>query len=121
MRLKVIISLWISLIVLASCEHRADYLNWSRKVANYCKYVKYSEESKRYECGPKLGEFYTYIIIHPDYILPKNPIYPLVAYDGNDNVVMVGGNGRGQIWRMIKFEIVGICEGDENRNERSLL
>ena len=45
------------------------------------------------------------IIIHPDYILPKNPIYPLVAYDGNDNVVMVGGNGRGQIWRMIKFEI----------------
>ena len=104
MRLKVIISLWISLIVLGNCEHRADYLNWSRKVANYCKYVKYSEESKRYECGPKLGEFYTYIIIHPDYILPKNPIYPLVAYDGNDNVVMVGGNGRGQIWRMIKFE-----------------
>ena len=104
MGLKVIIVLWISLIVLASCEHRADYLNWSRKVANYCKYVKYSEESKRYECGPKLGEFYTYIIIHPDYILPKNPIYPLVAYDGNDNVVMVGGNGRGQIWRMIKFE-----------------
>ena len=105
MRLKVIISLWISLVILASCEHRADYLNWSRKVANYCKYVKYSEESKRYECGPKLGEFYTYIIIHPDYILPKNPIYPLVAYDGNDNVVMVGGNGKGQIWRMIKFEI----------------
>ena len=105
MRLKVMIGLWISLIVLGNCEHRADYLNWSRKVANYCKYVKYSEESKRYECGPKLGEFYTYIIIHPDYILPKNPIYPLVAYDGNDNVVMVGGNGRGQIWRMIKFEI----------------
>ena len=105
MRLKVIISLWISLIVLASCEHRADYLNWSRKVANYCKYVKFSEESKRYECGPKLGEFYTYIIVHPDYDLPKNPIYPLVAYDGNDNVVMVGGNGKGQIWRMIKFEI----------------
>ena len=104
MRLKAIISLWISLIVLGNCEHRADYLNWSRKVANYCKYVKYSEESKRYECGPKLGEFYAYIIIHPDYILPKNPIYPLVAYDGNDNVVMVGGNGRGQIWRMIKFE-----------------
>ena len=104
MRLKLIISLWISLIVLGNCEHRADYLNWSRKVANYCKYVKYSEESKRYECGPKLGEFYTYIIIHPDYILPKNPIYPLVAYDGNDNVVMVGGNGIGQIWRMIKFE-----------------
>ena len=105
MRLKLIIGLWISLIVLASCEERADYLNWSRKVANYCKYVKYSEESKRYECGPKLGEFYTYIIVHPDYDLPKNPIYPLVAYDGNDNVVMVGGNERGQIWRMIKFEI----------------
>ena len=104
MRLKLIIGLWISLIVLASCEHRADYLNWSRKVAKFCKYVKYSEESKRYECGPKLGEFYAYIIIHPDYILPKNPINPLVAYDGNDNVVMVGGNGRGQIWRMIKFE-----------------
>ena len=104
MRLKVIIGLWISLIVLASCEERADYLNWSRKVAKFCKYVKYSEESKRYECGPKLGEFYTYIIVHPDYDLPKNPIYPLVAYDGNDNVVMVGGNGRGQIWRMIKFE-----------------
>ena len=104
MRLKAIISLWISLIVLGNCEHRADYLNWSRKIAKFCKYVKYSEESKRYECGPKLGEFYTYIIIHPDYILPKNPIYPLVAYDGNDNVVMVGGNGKGQIWRMIKFE-----------------
>ena len=105
MRLKLIIGLWISLVILASCEERADYLNWSRKVANYCKYVKFSEESKRYECGPKLGEFYTYIIVHPDYDLPKNPIYPLVAYDGNDNVVMVGGNGRGQIWRMIKFEI----------------
>ena len=105
MRLKLIIGLWISLIILASCEERADYLNWSRKVANYCRYVKFSEESKRYECGPKLGEFYTYIIVHPDYDLPKNPIYPLVAYDGNDNVVMVGGNGRGQIWRMIKFEI----------------
>ena len=105
MRLKVIIGLWISLVILASCEERADYLNWSRKVANYCKYVKFSEESKRYECGPKLGEFYTYIIVHPDYDLPKNPIYPLVAYDKQDNVVMVGGNGKGQIWRMIKFEI----------------
>ena len=105
MRLKVIISLWISLVILASCEERADYLNWSRKVANYCRYVKFSEESKRYECGPKLGEFYTYIIVHPDYDLPKNPIYPLVAYDKQDNVVMVGGNGKGQIWRMIKFEI----------------
>ena len=105
MRLKLIIGLWISLVILASCEERADYLNWSRKVANYCKYVKFSEESKRYECGPKLGEFYTYIIVHPDYDLPKNPIYPLVAYDKQDNVVMVGGNGKGQIWRMIKFEI----------------
>ena len=105
MRLKVIIGLWISLVILGSCEERADYLNWSRKVANYCKYVKFSEESKRYECGPKLGEFYTYIIVHPDYDLPKNPIYPLVAYDKQDNVVMVGGNGKGQIWRMIKFEI----------------
>ena len=105
MRLKLIIGLWISLVILGSCEERADYLNWSRKVANYCKYVKFSEESKRYECGPKLGEFYTYIIVHPDYDLPKNPIYPLVAYDKQDNVVMVGGNGRGQIWRMIKFEI----------------
>ena len=105
MRLKLIIGLWISLVILGSCEERADYLNWSRKVANYCKYVKFSEESKRYECGPKLGEFYTYIIVHPDYDLPKNPIYPLVAYDKQDNVVMVGGNGKGQIWRMIKFEI----------------
>ena len=104
-RLKIVIGLWIGVIILGSCEERADYLNWSRKVANYCKYVKYSEESKRYECGPKLGEFYTYIIVHPDYILPKNPIYPLVAYDGKDNVVMVGGNEKGQIWRMIKFEI----------------
>ena len=104
MKLRIIMSLWIGVMILASCEERADYLNWSRKVANYCKYVKYSEESKRYECGPKLGEFYTYIIIHPDYILPKNPIYPLVAYDRNDNVVMVGGNVKGQIWRMIKFE-----------------
>ena len=104
-RLRIIIGLWIGVIILGSCEERADYLNWSRKVANYCKYVKYSEESKRYECGPKLGEFYTYIIVHPDYDLPKNPIYPLVAYDRQDNVVMVGGNERGQIWRMIKFEI----------------
>ena len=105
LRLRIMIGLWIGVLILGSCEERADYLNWSRKVANYCKYVKFSEESKRYECGPKLGEFYTYIIIHPDYDLPKNPIYPLVAYDGNDNVVMVGGNGKGQIWRMIKFEI----------------
>ena len=104
MKLRIIISLWIGVIIFGSCEERADYLNWSRKVAKYCRYVKYSEESKRYECGPKLGEFYTYIIVHPDYDLPKNPIYPLVAYDGNDNVVMVGGNGKGQIWRMIKFE-----------------
>ena len=103
-KLRVMISLWIGVIIFGSCEERADYLNWSRKVAKYCRYVKYSEESKRYECGPKLGEFYTYIIIHPDYDLPKNPIYPLVAYDGNDNVVMVGGSGKGQIWRMIKFE-----------------
>ena len=104
-RLRIIIGLWVGVLILGSCEERADYLNWSRKVANYCKYVKFSEESKRYECGPKLGEFYTYIIVHPDYDLPKNPIYPLVAYDKQDNVVMVGGNGRGQIWRMIKFEI----------------
>ena len=104
-RLRIIIGLWVGVLILGSCEERADYLNWSRKVANYCKYVKFSEESKRYECGPKLGEFYTYIIVHPDYDLPKNPIYPLVAYDRQDNVVMVGGNGKGQIWRMIKFEI----------------
>ena len=103
-RLRIMIGLWIGMMILGSCEKRADYLNWSRKVANYCKYVKYSEESKRYECGPKVGEFYTYIIVHPDYDLPKEPVNPLVAYDGNDNVVMVGGNGEGQIWRMIKFE-----------------